>query len=678
MPRLDEEGGVASTLSPQSPSGFGPGSAATPPDGLPPGARLNDMFEINRFIARGGMGAVYEGHNISSGERVAVKVLLASLLHDQRSWEMFRREANVLTRLSHPAIVQYRVLAKDAQLGLPYLVTEFIDGQPLSDRLRGEPGSVDDVLRLLRRLAEGLDRAHSLGAVHRDLSPDNILLPGGVLDDAKIIDFGIAKDLDSGVATIIGSGFAGKLGYCAPEQLGDYEQDIGPWTDVYSLGLIAYSTAVGKPVDMGVTLSQAVDRRRRGVDIMDAPVALRPLILAMLRPDPKERMRSMGEVLAAIATLGARYKAPDDTSRTSPTREPARAAPPAPAPTIEPTVVDFRPVAEPTPAAASPAAIPPAAVSRPATEATAVPARRWGLMATCGAGLVVFLAVAVVASGVGRRPHHPPVKSASRPAAATAVPVTPQLAGVFARTDCSLLSLRQLASGSAGLTLALAGTSSNPAALATPIQAALQPQAVARLDLDGVAPAPPALCPLLDALRAADSRGLTTSSAVSSVQPSFQVAAGADGTKAAQAVLMLNPASVGVNADLYLVGPDGQAQHLGDLAGRTFHPRGKATVDTLPDGQLRLTTPVSGAGLHGVVLVSGPGAGEDAAALQRQASGGASRLAAGWFTVVDPSPGAPGTAKVKDHASKPKADQDDTAPEATTPAAKSDDLNGLY
>ena len=104
----------------------------------------------------------------------------------------------------------------------------------------------EELAGLLKRLASGLSAAHRLGAVHRDMSPDNVLLPGGDVHQAKIIDFGIAKDLDASSATIVGDGFAGKLNYVAPEQLGDYGREVGPWSDVYSLALVILAVAQGR------------------------------------------------------------------------------------------------------------------------------------------------------------------------------------------------------------------------------------------------------------------------------------------------------------------------------------------------------------------------------------------------------------------------------------------------
>ncbi len=259
---------------------------------------LNHIFEVKRFLARGGMGEVFEGANVNTDERVAIKVMLPALAADEKVVAMFRKEARTLTKLQHEALVSYRVLAQEPQLGVLYIVTEFIEGVELADMLGKVERSPDELLGLLRRLASGLGAAHKLGAIHRDMSPDNVLLPNGDVHQAKIIDFGIAKDLDASAATIVGDGFAGKLNYVAPEQLGDYGRDVGPWTDVYSLALVILAVAQGKNVNMSGSLVDAIDKRRKGPDLTGLPDRLRPLLEAMLRPDPKDRLRSMDEVVA--------------------------------------------------------------------------------------------------------------------------------------------------------------------------------------------------------------------------------------------------------------------------------------------------------------------------------------------------------------------------------------------
>ena len=324
---VEEEARTVFAPSPAEAASEAPAEPASPPPAEPPAAEapppapaatstafaprahaeaikvgdcLNHIFEVKRFLARGGMGEVFEGCNVNTDERVAIKVMLPALAADEKVVALFRKEARTLTKLQHEALVSYRVLAQEPQLGVLYIVTEFIEGVDLGDALGKVERTPDELAGLLKRLASGLAYAHRLGAVHRDLSPDNVLLPGGDVHQAKIIDFGIAKDLDAGSATIVGDGFAGKLNYVAPEQLGDYGREIGPWTDVYSLGLVMLAVAQGKNVNMSGSLVDAIDKRRKGPDLSPVPESLRPVIEAMLRPDPKERLRSMDDVIAML------------------------------------------------------------------------------------------------------------------------------------------------------------------------------------------------------------------------------------------------------------------------------------------------------------------------------------------------------------------------------------------
>ena len=266
---------------------------------------LNHTYEVRRFIARGGMGEVFEGVNVNAeDDRVAIKVMLPHLAADPLVQAMFSKEAKTLTRLRHPGLVQYRLLGREPVLGVTYIVTEFVDGVNLSDELKTLDATPEDQITLLKRLAAALGAAHELDAVHRDISPDNVLLDGGRLKDAKIIDFGIAKDLDAGAKTIVGDGFAGKLGYVAPEQLGSYGRSVGPWSDVYSLALVMLAVAQKKDVDMGGSLADAFEKRQSVPDLSAAPEQLRPILDKMLQPDPANRLRSMDEVLAEVAAQG--------------------------------------------------------------------------------------------------------------------------------------------------------------------------------------------------------------------------------------------------------------------------------------------------------------------------------------------------------------------------------------
>ena len=265
---------------------------------LAQGTRLNGIFEIDQHIASGGMGEIYSGHAIETGDSVAIKVMRSDLADNNTALALFRKEASALHYIYHDAIVRYYVFSLDPGIGRHYLAMEFVDGQPLSDILKSGPLDFETTLNLLERLAGGLNAAHQHGIVHRDLSPDNMLIPGGDVRRAKIIDFGIARSTRSNDGTIIGSGFAGKYNYVSPEQLGLFSGDVTAKSDIYSLGLVIAECVTGRAIDMGGSQFEVLEKRRKVPDLAAIDSRLRPLIDWMLQPDPKDRPDSMATVAA--------------------------------------------------------------------------------------------------------------------------------------------------------------------------------------------------------------------------------------------------------------------------------------------------------------------------------------------------------------------------------------------
>ena len=271
----------------------------SPPQGsLRPGQRLNGIFEIERLIAAGGMGEVYKGVAVDSGDSVAIKLVKPEMAEQPEVMALFKREAVILRDLAHDAIVRYYGFFVEPQLRRPYMVMEFVNGVSLQKRLASGPMTPDEVRVLLRRIGGALDLAHSYNIVHRDVSSDNIILPEGDPRRAKIVDFGIARDLQHTDGTIIGSGFAGKYKYVSPEQLGLAGGEVTPKSDIYSFGLVIAEALRGKPIDMGATQADVIEKRKRVPDLADVDISLRPLITAMLQPNPAERPASMAEIAA--------------------------------------------------------------------------------------------------------------------------------------------------------------------------------------------------------------------------------------------------------------------------------------------------------------------------------------------------------------------------------------------
>ncbi|RWP79870.1 serine/threonine-protein kinase, partial [Mesorhizobium sp.] len=260
------------------------------------GTQLSGIYELDERIAFGGMGEVYRGHNIQTGDHVAIKIVLPEFARDQTILSLFRKEASILNHLSHDAVVRYHVFTIDPGIGRPYLAMEFVDGQSLFDVMRRGPMPTEDVRKLCHRLASGLSAVHQAGAIHRDLSPDNIILPGGRVERAKIIDFGIARSATVGGETLIGGKFAGKYNYVSPEQLGLYSGDVSEQSDIYSLGLVLAAALRGKPIDMGGSQFEIVEKRRTVPDLSDIDADFRGIVEAMLQPDPQDRPISMADI----------------------------------------------------------------------------------------------------------------------------------------------------------------------------------------------------------------------------------------------------------------------------------------------------------------------------------------------------------------------------------------------
>ncbi len=280
------------------------GAAPTPLSSLEPGTVINNMYKVEERLDQGGMGSVFRGSEISTGENVAIKVILPEMAEDDKVTAMFKREARTMRQLHHDAIVRYFAYVPPNQtLNLHAIIMGFIEGTKLSDKMK-ETGALDSdqVIELTMKLADGLDRAHNIGVIHRDLSPDNVMLQDGDLKKPVLIDFGISRSDNVKEATI-GNEFAGKLKYVSPEQMGAFGgQAEGP-SDVYSLGLLMIGMLTGTPMPMGTNFVEAVQKRQTVPDLSFLPEEFQGLVAHMLQPDPKDRLPSMAAVIEELRVL---------------------------------------------------------------------------------------------------------------------------------------------------------------------------------------------------------------------------------------------------------------------------------------------------------------------------------------------------------------------------------------
>jgi class 3 adenylate cyclase len=283
-------------------------NAPVPP--LAPGELLDGRYRIERLIAEGGMGAVYEAEAVRIGRPVAVKVLHPRFAASPVEVDRFRREARIAVQVSSPHVVEMLDFGQ-APGGQLYLVMELLRGESLRERLERE-GSLPPlvVADLMRQLLRGLVAAHAAGVVHRDLKPDNLwLVPEEGRDRLTILDFGIAKSagpVDPGSAATQAGLVVGTPEFLSPEQAVGGELDHR--ADLYSAGLIAWVLLTGRhpfpTADTRALLkAQAWDpvpSPEREVPELSAHPALLRFIARATVKDKGGRAQSAGELLSVL------------------------------------------------------------------------------------------------------------------------------------------------------------------------------------------------------------------------------------------------------------------------------------------------------------------------------------------------------------------------------------------
>lgn len=272
---------------------------------LKPGHTLG-RYRLLELIGEGGMGEVWKAHDDNLDRDVAIKMLLRGTLGHTTRRERFRREALVLSRLSHPGVAT--IFDFDVQEGFDFLVMEYVAGGTLESKLKKGPLPISDILTIGTAIAEALDNAHRHGILHRDLKPGNIVFTAD--GHPKILDFGIAVllsgDKSSGRMTSPGM-IVGSLPYMAPEQLFGEADDAR--TDIYSLGALLFEMATGqrplvkdRPESLMFAIINTTAPSARSLR-PDLPEALDRLISACLKKKPTQRPESAAVVAQALRGL---------------------------------------------------------------------------------------------------------------------------------------------------------------------------------------------------------------------------------------------------------------------------------------------------------------------------------------------------------------------------------------
>ncbi len=261
-------------------------------------------FHLVRPIGEGGMAVVYEADDTDLGCRVAIKLSHATAA-DPGAVERFHREARFAKRIQHPYICP---VYEDGEVGgRHYLTMPVIEGTPLDKRTGlAHPWPEKDAIELVRRLALAVQAVHDAGVVHRDLKPHNVMIrPAG---EPVLMDFGLARDLSGKEVQLTKPGTAlGTLAFVPPEQALGKHAEIGPPTDVYSLGIILYLLLTGRlPFDAAnpVVLCQRIlsEAPARPGDFRPGlSPKLEAVVLRALAKSPAGRFASMAEFAAALA-----------------------------------------------------------------------------------------------------------------------------------------------------------------------------------------------------------------------------------------------------------------------------------------------------------------------------------------------------------------------------------------
>jgi tetratricopeptide (TPR) repeat protein/tRNA A-37 threonylcarbamoyl transferase component Bud32/TolB-like protein len=312
------------------------------PDDQPafsPGEMIAGRYRVVRFLARGGMGEVYEVEDLELRERVALKTMRSEVAKDQVTIERFRREIQLARKVTHPNVC--RIFDVAFHGGLIFLTMELLEGETLAHRLRrGGPMPTAEALPLARQIAAALHAAHQAGIVHRDLKPGNVVLAerrGGVR--AVVTDFGLAR-LEAGeepqhaMNLTVQAGVVGTPAYLAPEQVEGKE--ITAAVDVYALGIVLYEMLTGTVPFVGDTAIAVAVKRLR-----ETPASPRTLvpgldarweaaILRCLEREPADRFASAPEAIEALTGPVAPIVPPEAATPAAP---PAADGPAPPSPT---------------------------------------------------------------------------------------------------------------------------------------------------------------------------------------------------------------------------------------------------------------------------------------------------------------------------------------------------------
>ncbi|MCY1019961.1 protein kinase domain-containing protein [Pyxidicoccus sp. MSG2] len=268
-----------------------------------PGRRLGNRFELVQRLKTGRGISTWVGNDLRTGERVVVKLTSAVALAPAARHRL-EHEASVLSRLDSSTIVPVRHLGTSGEL--LYLVTPWLEGETLEERLSEGPLSVPEALILGRSVLTALAEAHRHGVLHRDVKPSNLLVSGKPLSHATLVDFGLSRSerLDPSLRDLP----VGTARYLSPEQAGLLNRPVEATSDLYSVGIVLFEALSGRPAFDGTSVGEVLRQhlatrpRLRAVGV-EVPRALEELISRLLQTDPPDRYQSAESALADLRDI---------------------------------------------------------------------------------------------------------------------------------------------------------------------------------------------------------------------------------------------------------------------------------------------------------------------------------------------------------------------------------------
>jgi serine/threonine protein kinase len=278
-------------------------------------------YEIEKSLGRGAMGVVYLARDPIIDRQVALKTLRVDLDAEfaEEFRERFVREARAAGRLNHPGIVTVHDVGEDPETGLMYIAMEYVEGRDLKQILStGHQFRPSEAARIAADVAIALDYAHSLGVVHRDVKPANIILTAD--GTAKITDFGIAR-LETSNLTVDGQ-FIGTPNFMSPEQITG--KGVDGRSDIFSLGVVLFTLLTGRRPFGGDTMHEVTLRIVQEPSPIpstvseEIPAALNPIVLKCLEKNPEKRFQTGGELAKVLGALARSLvkRDPEDTGST--------------------------------------------------------------------------------------------------------------------------------------------------------------------------------------------------------------------------------------------------------------------------------------------------------------------------------------------------------------------------